>query len=236
MKKVMHATAVYGPIVLSGIIALFLLLLALGWMFVPYNGYVWCGVSAVICLFVCLCAKADYDGRSIPKIEDTGLLLFASLNTVWWVYIWSTVKYTFLLPFAVVCTAFTLHLIFKLCDDTVKRTLGLMVGTTLAIVGLIIWVVPVLQPAVRIKDRFSVYNSHSVVVKVISIRDAGNVYNVSVIAKKTGPNLGLGRFEGLEEIGVFNQVVDVKDYRKPELIWQGEELFINGEKRVIYWE
>ena len=236
MKKVIHATAVYGPIALCGVIVLFLLLLVFGWMFVPYNGYVWCGVSAAICLFVCFCVKADYDGRSIPKIEDVGLLLFASLNSAWWVYIWSTVKYTLLLPFAVICTAFILYLILKLCDDTVKRTRGLMVGSALAIVGFIIWFVPVLQPPVRIKDRFSVYNNHSAVAKVLSIRDAGNIYNISVVVKKTGFDLGLGRFEGLEEIGVFNKIIDLKDYKKPALVWQGEELFINGEKRDIYWK
>jgi len=236
MKKVIHAVAVYGPIILSGIIVLFLLPLLFGWSFVPYNGYVWCGISTAVCLAVCLSANADYSGHSIPKIEENGILLFATINIAWWIYVWSVVEYTVILPFGTICFIFALYIAFKLCDDTVKRTLGLMVGVSISIIGLIIMFVPFLTPTPIIRDRFSVYNEQGMMVKVISIRDAGNVYNVSAIAKKVGGDLGLGRFENTEEISIFYQVVNVSDYQKPELFWQGTDLYINGEYTEIYWE
>jgi len=236
MKKVIHAIAVYGPIILSGIIVLFLLPLLFGWSFVPYNGYVWCGISTAVCLFVCSCGKSDYAGQKIPKIQETGLLLYATINTAWWIYIWSVVEHTVILPFGAVCIIFTMYNAFKFCEDTVKRTLGLMVGAMASLVGLIILFVPVLTPRPQVRDRFNVYNGQGMVAKVTSIRDAGNVYDVSVIAKKAGVDLGLGRFEYTDEVSVLYQVINVSDYQKPELFWQGTDLYINGEYTEIYWE
>ena len=236
MKKVVHAVAVYGPLALSGIIVLFLLTWLFGFQFTPYSGYLWCGITTAVCLLVCLFVKIDYDGRSIPKIEQIGILLLTSFSTGWWIYVWSVVEYTVILPFAAVCVVFPLFLSFKLCDDTVMRTLGLMAGTALAITGMIMWIIPVLSPSAQIKDRFNVYNDQSMVAKVTVIRDAGNVYDIYVVAKKTGGNLGLGRFERTEEISVLNDIVDVSEYQKPEVSWQGTDLYINGVQTDIYWE
>ncbi|HOP10008.1 MAG TPA: hypothetical protein PK629_00800 [Oscillospiraceae bacterium] len=236
MKKIIHAIAVYGPIILSGIIVLFLLPLLFGWSFVPYNGYVWCGVSMTVCLLVCFCAKRDYVNKELPKIEESGILLLATLNTAWWIYVWSVVEHTVIMPFGVICIIFTMYIAFKLCDDTIKRTLGLMAGAMATVIGVIILVVPLLTPMPIIRDRFNVYNEQGIVAKVTSIRDAGNVYDIAIIAKKTGGNLGLGRFEGTEEVSVYYEIVDVSDYQKPQLSWQGADLYINGEYTEIYWE
>jgi hypothetical protein len=236
MKKVIHTIVVYGPIILSGIVALFLLPLLFSWSFVPYNGYVWCGTSTALLLLVSICAKIDYTRQTLPKIEENGILLLATLNTVWWIYVWSVVEYTIILPFGVLCIAFTLHNALKLCDETVKRTLGLMAGAMASIVGIIIIFVPLLSPLPIIRENFSVYNEQGYVAKVKVIRDAGNVYNISVNAKKTGGNLGLGRFESTDKVSAFYEVVNVADYQKPEVTWQGEDLYVNGEQQPVYWE
>ena len=236
MKKVIHGVAVYAPLILSGIIVLFLLGWLFRWVFIPYNGYVWCGVSAAVTVLVGICVKRDYQGKALPKMQETGLLLFACASSAWWIYIWSTVKYTLILPFALICIVWTLYLAFRLCEDTVKRTLGLMVGFMLAVVTLIIVIVPVLSPMTQVKDRFGVYNDQAEVAKVVVIRDAGNVYNIAVSAKKTGGNLLLGRFENTDEVSIFYKIVDVSDYHKPELVWQGADLYIDGERTEIYWE
>jgi len=236
MKKVIHGIAVYGPMILSGIIAIFLLSWLFKWVFIPYNGYVWCGISTSVIVLVGLCVKGNYHGKNLRKIEEAGLLLLTCANSAWWIYAWSTVKYTLLLPFAVLSIIWTLYLAFKLCEDTVKRTLGLMVGFMLALVTLIIVIVPILSPMPRVRDRFNVYNDQSQVVKVVVIRDAGNVYNIAISAKKSGVDLLLGRFENTDEVSVRYEIVDVSDYQKPELVWQGADLYINGELTEIYWE
>ncbi len=238
MKKVIHAIAVYGPIILCGIIVLFLLPLLFSWTFVPYNGYVWCGISSAFVLLVCICAKIDfsYSRKALPKIEENGILLLSILNTAWWVYIWSVVEYTIILPFGVLCIAFTLHNALKLCDETVKRTLGLMGGAMASIIGIIILFVPLLSPLPIVRENYNVYNERGYVAKVKVIRDAGNVYNISVTAKKSGTNLVLGRFEGTDQVNAFNGVVGVADYKKPEVVWQSSDLYINGEQQPIYWE
>lgn len=236
MKKVIHAIAVYGPIGLLGITVLFLLPLVFSWSFIPNNGYVWCGVSTALFLLVSICVKSDYTGRTLPKIEENGILLLATSNTAWWIYVWSTVEYTLIMPFALICVAVAMYLMVKLCDDSVKRTLGIMAGSAIAIVGVIIWLLPLLSPAKQVKDRFNVYNEHSVVAKVTVVRDAGNVYNISVVAKKTGLNLGIGRFENNNEANAYYKVVDVADYQKPTVSWQGADLYINGVIQPIYWK
>ena len=236
MKKVIHATAVYGPLALNGIIMLFLLTALTGWFFIPYNGYIWCGICAAVCVLVCLCVKLDDNGRSLSKIEENGILVLAISNTVWWIYIWSTVKYTVVLPFAAVCVVFTIYLVVKLCGDTVKRTLGLMVSSTLALIGLIIWTTPLMSPAEQVRERFNVYNEHSIVAKVTVVRDAGNVYNISVVAKKTGRDLGIGRFENSNEASVYYQIVDTAEYKRPELVWQGDDLYFNGQLKEFFWD
>ncbi len=236
MKKVIHGIAAYGPTALSGVIALFLFGWLFGRIFIPYNGYVWCGVTAGVIALVCVCAGLDYRGKALSKAQETGLLVFACANSAWWIYVWSCVEHTLILPFAVVCVAWTLYQAYKLCEDTVKRSLGLMVGAMLALVTLIIVIVPVLTPMARIKDRFSVYNDRAEVAKVIVIRDAGNVYDISITAKKTGVNLALGRFENTDEVNVLYRIVDVGDYQKPEVVWQGADLYVDGAHTEIYWE
>jgi len=236
MKKIIHAVAVYGPIILCGIIVLFMLPLVFKWFFVPYNGYLWCGISTAVVLLVCQCAKSDYENEKIPKIEETGILILAFLNSVWWVYVWSAVKYTVILPFAVACMIFILYLAVKICDDSVRRTLTMMVSAAMVLATVIILIVPLLTPMPIFKDRFSVYNGQGVVAKVTVIRDAGDVYDISVIAKKVSGDFGLGRFEESDEVSVIYEIVDVSDYQKPQLAWKGMDLYINGEKKDIYWK
>jgi hypothetical protein len=233
MKKIIHAIAVFGPITLSGAVLLFLPPLLFGWAFIPYNGYVWCGVLTAACLSVCLCAKSDYKRKKIPRIEENGILILASMNAVLWIYIWSVIKDTVIFPFGVICMAFTLYIAVKLCDDTVKRTLALMLGTTLSLHLIVLLAIPLLSPLPLVKDKFSVYNGQGAVAKATVIRDSGNVYIINVIVKKTGADFGLGRFERGREIPVIYKSVNTADYKKPQLVWEGMDLYIDGVKEDI---
>lgn len=235
MRKVVRAIAVYGPIALCGSTVLFLSIGAFGWMFVPYNGYIWCVVLTAVCLSVCLCAKSDYNGK-IPRIEENGILIFATLNTVMWIYVWSATEYTVILPFGAVCIVFAIYNAVKLCDDTVKRTLSMMIGAMMAMVGIIILTVPILTPMPIIKERFNTYNGQGIVAKVTIIREAGNVYEIKAIVKKTSRDLMLGRFEEAEKIPVVYRIIDTEDYQKPRFVWEGMDLYMNGEKIEIYWK
>ncbi len=230
MKRIIHAVAVFGPIILSGIVVLLLPPLLFGWSFIPYNGYVWCGFLTAVCLFVCFCAKEDYRKKVIPRVEENGILILATMNSVLWVYVWSTIQNTVILPFALTCMVFTLYTAVKVCDDTVKRTLSMMVASMMVLVGIIILTVPLMSPMPFVKDRFNVYNEQGYVAKTTVTRDVGNVYIINVIVKTAGADLGLGRFERGREVPVIYKTVNTADYQKPCLTWEGMDLYIDGVK------
>lgn len=233
MKKMIHAVAVFGPAILNGAVVLLFPPILFGWLFVPYNGYVWCGFLTAVCFLVCFCAKADYRKMAIPRIEENGILILATMNSVLWIYVWSAIPNTVILPFAVICMGFTLYTVVKLCDDTVKRTLSMMVATTMAMVGIIILTVPLMSPMPIIKDRFNVYSGQGLAAKATVTREVGNVYIINVIAKRTGPDLGLGRFEKGSGIPVMYKAVNTADYKKPQVVWEGTDLYIDGVKQDI---